>query len=154
MTVNSPNPGHCGETKTVDHEIASLAQIEAEMKCAAAGEIAARARSKFREELPDDGLIACLTRDAARFTEDPSLPKNDGLRFAELGLARDSGLRKAAPDAATGPATWLPIFREAERLIEVEIWPAVQAVAYELIRNPDDLHNEDVAALATAAKRH
>lgn len=154
VTVNSSNPGHSGETKTVDHEVASLAPIETEMKCAAAGEIAARALSKFRNELPDDGLIECFARDAARFTEDPSLPTNDGLRFAELGLARDIEIRKAAPDADTGPATWLPVFRKAERLIEVELWPAVQAVAYELIRNPDDLHNKDVAALAAAALSH
>lgn len=39
---------------------------------AAAGEIAAPGLSKFRQELPDDGLIEYFTRDAARLTEDPS----------------------------------------------------------------------------------
>jgi hypothetical protein len=80
VTVNSSNPGHFGETKTVDHEVASLAQIETEMKCAAAGEIAARALSKFREEIPDDGLIECFARDAARFTGNPGLPTTDDRR--------------------------------------------------------------------------
>jgi hypothetical protein len=112
----------------------------------------------FPEELPDDGLIRCFARDteiftrnAVRWEEDPHFPKSDGVRFAELGLARDIEIRKVAPEAATGPETWLSIFREAEQLIGVDLWPAVKAVAYELVRNPEDLHNADVAALASAA---
>jgi hypothetical protein len=158
VTVEPAYSGHSGETKTVDHEVASLAEIEAEMKCAAAGEIAERGLRMFPEELPDEGLIRCFARDAeiftrnaARWEEDPHFPKSDGVRFAELGLARDIEIRKVAPNAATGPETWLPIFREAEQLIGVDLRPAVKAIAYELVRNPEDLHAADVADLASTA---
>lgn len=151
VTMNSSDPGHFGETKTVDHEVATLAQIEAEMQCAAAGEIADKSLSTLTYGFTDEGLINGFTLDAARFAADPNQRVRDGLRFAELGLARDAEIRRTAPDAATGPATWLPVFREAERLIQDELWPAVKAVGDELSRSETDLHNEDVVALATPA---
>lgn len=149
-------PGHSGETKTVSHEVVTLAQIEAEMKCTAAGYIAASALSTLREEVSDDELIECFTRNAKRFAKvpkDPKLTLPDDLRFVKLVQDRDEIL-KATPGAATGPESWLPVVREAERLIEVELWPAVHAVAYELVRSAFDLHNEDVATLATRALGH
>ena len=151
VTVNSFDSEHFGEVKTVSHEVISLAEVEAEMKCAAAGEIATRAFSKRREDLANDWLIECFTHDATRFTEDPNIRDDDRRRFAEMGLARDIETRKAAPEAATGPVTWLPVFRETERLIRVELWPAIQAVANELSQNPADLWQQDVAALAATA---
>lgn len=151
-------PGHSGETKTVDHEVESLAQIEVDMQCAAAGKIAERLLRRFPEELSDNELIKCFTRYAKQVDEnprqDPDLPPSDGLRFAIRGRERDAKILEATADAATGPESWLPIFRETQRLIEDELEPAVKAVAYELTRNPNDLHNEDVAALATAALDH
>ena len=151
VTMNSSNPGHSGETKTVDHETASLAQIEAEMQCAAAGEIAAKSLSLLSKERTDDGLIQLFTRYARGLPEDPNLWVTDGLIFAGMGLKRDAEIRKAAKDAAIGPETWLPIFREAERLIEDELWLAVKAVAYELTRSTVDLCNENIAIIAATA---
>jgi triphosphoribosyl-dephospho-CoA synthetase len=147
--------GHSGETKTVEHDVENLAQIEAEMQCVAAGNIAERILFSFPEELTDDKLIKCFRRYTRRVDEDPdqdsNFPPSDGLRFARLGRARDAEILKATSNAVTGPATWLPVFRQTERLIEGELRQAVKAVAYELARNPDDLHNEDVATLAGVA---
>src|SRR5689334_6483158 len=80
-----------------------------------------------------------------------ALPEERRCEVRRTGSGRDIEIRKMAPEAATGPETWLPIFREAEQLIRVDLWPAVKAVAHELVRNPEDLHNADVAALASAA---
>ena len=68
-----------------------------------------------------------------------------------MGIIRDDEIRKTDPNATTGPASWLPAYREAEQLIRDELWPAVQAVAEELSRSTADLRDEDIAALATAA---
>jgi hypothetical protein len=151
VTMNSSNPGHFGETKTVDHETASLAEIEAEMQCAAAGEIAQKSLSRLSEERSDDGMIRLFALHASGLPEDPNVWVTDGMIFAGMGLKRDAKIRRAAKDAATGPETWLAVFREAERLIQVELWPAVKAVGDELSWSEADLHNEDVVALATTA---
>jgi hypothetical protein len=37
------------------------------------------------------------------------------------------------------------------RLRMFELWPAVKAVAKELVHRPDELHNDDDAAIAAAA---
>jgi hypothetical protein len=42
------------------------------------------------------------------------------------------------------------VYRKAERLMS-ELWAAVKAVAKELVHRPDELHNDDVAAIAAAA---
>src|SRR5579864_2948988 len=94
VTVKPSNPSHSGETRPVSHEIVSLAQIEAEMQCAAAGEIAARLLYMFPPELTGDQLISVFTRDAHIVTINPDLPVRDGLEFAKLGLARDAEIRK------------------------------------------------------------
>jgi hypothetical protein len=155
VRMKPPHPGHSGETKTFDHNVKSLAEIEIDMQCAAAGKIAERLLYIFPEELTDDELIKCFARCAKRVDEDPDhdpdLPPSDGLRFARRGRERDAEILKVTPAAATGPTTWLPVFRETQRLIEDELKPAVKAVADELTRNPDDLRNEDVARLAAAA---
>lgn len=154
VTMKPPaGSGHWGQTVPVEREITSLTQMEAEMQCAAAGEIAENWFLPTRTELRDDSLIRCFTRDAATVAEDPDFRINDGRNFAKIGLARDDEIRSTDRGADTGPASWLPVFREAEQLIRVELWPAVQAVAEELSRSPHDLSNDDVAALASAAMR-
>lgn len=158
VTMKPPYPGYTGWTKTVARDPESLAQIDVEMRCVAAGKIAERLLSSFPEELTNDELIKCFIHYEKRIAEDPDQdldrPVSDGLRFAKLGQNRDAEVLKVTPDATTGPETWLPVFREAQRLIEDELAPAVKAVAHELTRNPADLHNEDIAALAAAALSH
>jgi hypothetical protein len=151
----SAGSGHWGQTVPVDREITDLAQIEAEMRCAVAGQIAESeflpTREKLRAERTDNSLIRRFKRNAEQATEDPNLPDNDDLIFAKMGIARDSEIRQNDPDAATGPASWIPVYREAEQLIRDELWPAVQAVGEELSRSTANLRDEDIAALATAA---
>lgn len=150
-------PGHSGETKTVDHEVESPTEIEIDMQIAAAGKIAERLLRKFPEDLANDRLVACFARYVGqanqRVNANPELPPSDGERFAIRGQERDVKRLEATSDADTGPESWLSIFREAQRLIEDELEPAVRAVAYELARNPNELHNKDVATLAGAALR-
>jgi hypothetical protein len=98
----------------------------------------------------DDSLIRRFTRDAARATANQGSPVTDTLIFANFGLARDEEIRAVAPDTPVGPASWVPIWREAERLIRFELWPAVEAVAEELMRCTTQLCYEDVDALAVA----
>ncbi len=151
VRITPGNPRHTGETKTVPHELSSLAEIEAEMQCAAAGDIAASMLSSLREEPADAEQIKGFKRNASRAAAEPGLTPGDGDGpwFAKVGLDRDK-ICKAIPGANTGPETWLPVFRNAEQLMS-ELWPAVKAVANELVHRPDDLHNDDVAALAAAA---
>lgn len=148
---------------TVTHDTDSLTGIETEMQCAAAGRLAERLRYEFPEELSDDELKKCFERYAKEAAEDPNKEAadgsnqdgdqlvSDGLRFARLGRKRDAKVLLAQPEADTGPEAWLPIFRDAQRLVEDELRPAIKAVAHELTRNPDDLHNEDVARRAAEA---
>jgi hypothetical protein len=151
VRITPDNPRHTGETKTVPHELSSLAEIEAEMQCAAAGEIAASMLSSLREDPADTELIEGFKRNASRVAADPGLTSadGDGPWFAKVGLERDE-ICRAMPGADTGPESWLPFFRKAEQLMS-ELWPAVKAVASELVHRSDDLRNDDVAALAAAA---
>ena len=150
VTMNPSDPGHWGETRTVPHDVTGLGQIEAEMQCAVAGEVAEYTLCPPRQELTDDFLIRCFKRDADK-AADPDVPASDGLNFARMGLARDNEVSRTASGIAIGPANWLPVFRQAERLIRVELWPAVQAVADELSRSNASLYHSDVATLAAKA---
>jgi hypothetical protein len=60
-------------------------------------------------------------------------------------------IRNATPAEASGPTSWLPIFRDAEQLVRGDLWPAVAAVAEELSWSTSGLLQEDVATLATSA---
>lgn len=152
VTLNPPaNSGHFGQTVLFDREIVGLAQIEAEMQCAVAGEIAAHWLVPPRRELEDEHLIRSFTRDAATVDANADFAVTDGRNFAMIGRERDAEIGRTDPDAATGPDSWLPIFRRAQQLIRVELWSAVHVVAQELCRSATDLRYEDVAALAAAA---
>jgi hypothetical protein len=142
---------HSGLTATADDDIIGLAETEARMQVAAAGEIAANWRLPVPEELTDDSLLRRFARDE-RVIADSDIPRfNDRLIFAWWGRTRDEVIRNAAPDEASGPASWLPIFRDAKQLIHGDLWPAVEAVAEDLSWSTSDLSYEDVATLATAA---
>lgn len=116
VTMNpSAGSGNWGQTVPVEREIAGLAQIEAEMRCAVAGQIAESEflpnREKLRAQRTDNSLTRRFKRNAERATEDPNLPDTDDLLFAKMGIARDGEICKTGPDAATGPASWIPVFR-------------------------------------------
>lgn len=104
VRITPDNPRHTGETKTVPHELSSLAEIEAEMQCAAAGEIAASMLSSLREDPADTELIEGFKRNASRVAADPGLTSadGDGPWFAKVGLQRDE-ICRAMPGADTGP---------------------------------------------------
>jgi hypothetical protein len=151
VTMRPPvGSGHAGQTVTVDRAEITGDEIDTEMRCAAAGEIAQTRVFTTRAVPTDDSLIRRFTRDAATVTANPDSAVNDGLIFAKLGLARDDEIRDIAPDTIIGPASWVPVWREAEQLIRFELWPAVEAVAEELRRCTIQLSHEDVDALAAA----
>ncbi len=151
VTITPADGGQTGQTVTADDDVTGLAQTEARMQVAAAGEIAENWRYPVPEELTDDSLLRRFAHDE-RVVADSDFPRfNDRMIFAWWGRIRDEAIRNTAPDEATSSASWLPIFREAEQLIRGELWPAVEAVAEELSWSTSDLGHEDVAALATTA---
>ena len=135
---------------------ADLAQLELAMQVAAAGDIARSwflpTREADREEHTDDWLMRRF-RNAARAVaeSDPWFKDVDRRIFAERGRERDAEIRNTGANAALGPEGWLGVFREAERLVCDELWPAVEAVAEGLIQNPAKLSHEDVARLVATA---
>lgn len=140
-----------GLTATVNDDVTGLPEAEARMQVAAAGDIAANRRLPVREELTDDSLQRRFAHDE-RVIADFDFPRfNDRLIFAWWGRARDEMIRNATPAEASGPTSWLPIFRDAEQLVRGNLWPAVAAVAEELSWSTSDLSHEDIAALATTA---
>jgi hypothetical protein len=145
---------HWGQTVTVPRgEITGVAELENEMKCAAAGDIAQK-RVFVTHRVPTDyELTRRFEVAAAMVTANPDLPDEDDRAFAKMGLARDEEIRETGADGVTGPAGWLRVWREAENMIRVELWPAVHAVAEELRRSEQAISNADVAALAEAAIR-
>ena len=102
------------------------------------------------EELTDELLVRRFTR-YAEAAEDPNSRPSDWLNFARWGVLRDEEIGKTGSDAVTGPVGWLPIYREAERLIRFVLWPAVKAVGDKLSWSTADLSLEDVAGIATTA---
>lgn len=149
VTINSADISHSGEVVVADRQVVGITQMEQEMHCAVAGEIAQRAKTPFSRELSDESLVRCFQRDAHAVLADEALSVNDGRNFAKIALERDKELRQAMPDAPIGPESWRPVFREAEHLIREELWPAVQEVAEELCRGTGDLSNDDVNTLAS-----
>ena len=124
------------------------------MQVAAAGEIAQNWRLPIPEELTDNSLLRRFAHDE-RVVADSEFPRfNDRLIFAWWGHTRDEVIRNAALNETSGPAAWLPVFRNAEQLIRGNLWPAVEAVAEELSWSISELSHKDVATLATTALNH
>ena len=136
-------------------------ELENWMRCAAAGEAAKRHR--LRRSAPEDAnLIMVFTQAAEDVTENAdSLRHSDMRNFAEAGLRRDQEIPQTNGDQ-TGPANWVPIWREAEELVAGELWIAVQAVGEKLwamviandgkpITDLPDLDGDEVATLVSQA---
>jgi len=51
---------------------------------------------------------------------------------------------------AIGPSAWLGIWRDTEQLIRVTLWPAVYAVAWEMVFSSRALTYPEVALIAEA----
>jgi hypothetical protein len=133
-----------------------LTQLEIAMQVAAAGDIASSwflpNREAEREERTNEYLIRRFRAAArAEAESDPWYRNVDNLTFAKRGRERDAEIRSTGPDSDVGPEGWVPVFREAERLVCDELWAAVDAVARELIQNPAGLSHERVARLVTDA---
>jgi hypothetical protein len=151
-----PGSGHGGQTKTVDRtSISGINNLENEMRCAAAGSIAQTRVFRLKQVPSEEALMREFRRNAEWVRAHPETPAfDDGTIFARTALARDEAMSTANPEAPVGPATWVTVWREAEDLIRVRLWPAVQAVAEELRRREQSLTNADVAEIATTAMRY
>ena len=142
---------HTGLTATADDDATGLPEAKARMQVAAAGDMAANWRLPVPEELTDGSLLRRFAHDERVVADSDFARFNDRLIFAWWGRARDAMIRNATPAEASGPASWLPLFRDAEQLVRGDLWPAVEAVAEELSWSTSDLSREDVATLATTA---
>ncbi len=143
---------HLGETKTVNRaQVTGVAELENEMKCDAAGDIAQKRLFPAQRVPTDRELLTGWGVFPARLSDEPELAVEDTAGFLRNGRARDEEIRNEGTGAPIGPPEWLRIWREAEHLIRDELWPAVEAVAEELRRSERDLSNADVVALAEAA---
>jgi hypothetical protein len=153
VTMTPPDENaHVGLTETAEDETIGPAQAAARMQVAAAGEIAENWRLQYWKPDPEEQSDASLLR---RFEHDESVvaesnfPRyDDRLIFAWWGHQRDELTDDIANSDASGPASWLPVFREAELLIRGDLWPAVQAVADELSWSAQDLSHEDIERIA------
>lgn len=137
---------HRGETKTVGPApVTDVVDLENDMKCSAAGEIAERLLNPARRLPTDDELIRAFTFAPARAAINPDLAE-----FVGSGRDRDAKIHNRGVDALTGPEGWLRIWREVEHLILDQLSPAVHMVAGEL-RRTGRVSGADVATLAKAA---
>ena len=157
VTMEPPSDsGHWGQTATAAPDVMDLAQLEIAMQVAAAGDIAQSwflpTREADREERTDDWLMKRF-RNAARAVaeSDPWFRNVDRVIFAERGLERDAEIGNTGAEAVIDLEGWVRVFREAERLVCDDLWPAVEAVAQGLIQNPAKLSHEDVARLVATA---
>jgi len=128
-----------------------VAELENEMKCDAAGDIAQKRLFPTQRVPADRELITGWAVFPARLSNEPELAVEDTAGFLRNGQARDEGIHNEGTGAPAGPTEWLRIWREAEHLIRDELWPAVEAVAEELRGSERDFSNADVVALAEAA---
>jgi selenocysteine lyase/cysteine desulfurase len=66
-------------------------------------------------------------------------------------LAATENLAAATPVIVGWKGSATPFDFTPQEPSLAELWPAVKAVAKELVHRPDELHNDDVAAIAAAA---
>jgi hypothetical protein len=156
VTMTPPDiNAHVGLTETAEDETIEPARTVARMQVAAAGEIAENWRLQFwkpdPEELSDASLLRRFERDERVIVESNFPRYDDRLVFAWWGHQRDELTHNIATGEASGPVSWLPVFRDAELLIRDDLWPAVQAVADELSWSARDLSHEDIERIATTA---
>ena len=119
------------------------------MQLAAAGEIGAGRISRPRD-VPDDlSLLNRFTR-AAENPEDPWLVE-DMRHFISAAKKMDAALLAADSDAVVGPVAWRNVWRDTETLVRDELWPAVYALAWELVYNRHRFTYDEVGAIATTA---
>jgi hypothetical protein len=154
--------GYAGLVKpAIDTPATGRTELEKWMRCAAAGEVA-KERRLGRSAPEDTKLITAFTRAARDITENPHSPRHHDMRnFAEAGLQRDREILQIN-EGPTGPASWVPIWRETEELVSGELWVAVQAVGEKLwamvianegkpITDLPDLEGDEVAAIVSHA---
>lgn len=105
-------------------------ELEAWMRSAAAGRIAANHRQGLR--VPANGeVLSILVAAEEDLAKTPDNPKHDDLRsFAILGLHRDELHSERLSEV--GPASWVSIWLETESLIRGRLWPAVCALSDKL----------------------
>ena len=121
---------HLGETKTIDRaSVTGGAELEAEMNCDAAGDIAQKRLFPTQRVPTDRELLAAWEVFPARLSNEPELAVEDTAGFLRNAQVRDEEIRKMGTGAPTGPTEWLRIWRAAEHLLRGELWPAVEAVA-------------------------
>jgi hypothetical protein len=117
-----------------------------EMLFAAAGDIA-YGRIMRSSGVPADGTLFRRFTRAAANPEDPFLSV-DQRNFISAALKRDAILSAEDPSRVIGPSAWLGIWRDTEQLIRVTLWPAVYAVAWEMVFSSRALTYPEVAVIA------
>lgn len=149
VTLEPRIPGNAGHVYGVRlREAGDPTGLATQMRFAAAGEIAYGRISRSSHVSSDRELLSRFRRAAAE-PEDPFLTV-DEREFARAGLRRDAMLTASYPDQIAGPASWLSIWRDTEELIRGTLWPAVYAVAWEMVFSSRALTYAEVATIAAA----
>jgi hypothetical protein len=141
-----------------------LPELEKWMRASAAGQVAKNHRCGIATPKTTD-LITKFHRVIADMNDNPDRPGHHDMRnFAYLGLRRDTEIRETGTGVETGPEGWTLIWLDAEQLIRSKLWPAVQAIADELltianahvgqdISTLPDLAGQEVVAIASEAMK-
>ena len=116
-----------------------------EMLAAAAGQLAPTIQTMSDADLLRRFAWAEADPDDRRVAKDIHI-------FVGAAEARDAKLLAADPATVTGRESWLPVWREAQQMIRVDMRPAVAAVADALLASCS-LDYEQVAALASQAMK-
>lgn len=151
VTLRPRNPGHAGHVYTGRRRnLDGLADLEKEMHVCAAGQLAQDWIFRMNRTSPSDSDILNRLARAADHPDSPWLD-DDTRNFVLMGAELDAVALAADSAVAAGAAGWLRIWREAETLVHGELWPAVYAVAWEMVVSSRALTFADIAEIAAAA---
>jgi hypothetical protein len=145
VTLRPRAAGHAAHLVVGWHRrIADEAGYLAAMQTAAAGQIAER-RFHGQEARTEWGLRRDIN-DAVT----TGFGDHDIREFVRMGACMDDEILTGAPEHEKGPERWIGIWRDAERKITGDLWPAVAAVAC-MLEARRCLTCREVYAIADAA---
>jgi hypothetical protein len=127
--------------------------MEVEMHLWAAGDVAHGRIFRLTPVPTHQELLRRFTQHAAN-PDDPWLSVDES-RFIKTALKRDAAIRASDPQATVGPESWLRVWRDTEHMIRHDLWPAVYAVAWEMVFSSRALTYPEIAEIADIAmKQH
>lgn len=151
VTLRPRNPANSGHLYARRSDAEDPAGMEVEMHLWAAGDVAHGRIFRLTAVPTDQELLRRFSRHAAN-PDDPWLSV-DQSRFIKTALKRDAAIQASDPLATVGPESWLRIWRDTEQMIRHDLWPAVYAVAWEMVFSSRALTCPEIAEIAEIAMR-